>query len=808
MVDSWTNDENSVLVKAYMDLVESMISGQPLVKSHVYRRVGDMIGRGPKSVEFKMLNVSGVLVSLGYGFPRGLAPAHNFQAALADTVRRELQVRPRVAAFLSSADSLQAPGATYVGSQTPPTGGSDIKDPPDGRGSAAAEVPTGRWDAQLRSVSIDDPRPAESDNFEVEDLWDFATGGGDVAAAPGHPPAALRGPRPAAVDHAMEWMEEALVGGADRRRMLFLVGGPGGGKSHVASALTRGLEPLARHDDGLAHRSYTFVSDGGTLRVINDATIPPEGSAAPASIAAEIDAAQERFVIACVNRGVLVDEAAREPAGTMGNAITSWLRNIHDDGASGPAEASHQSLRTVGEARSYVRQATVTDSSGARPTDVLAVFVDVCSLLEVQPTATVDHRGVVSAAAYEVAVFSPEFDRSVTPGGELLAAVSGSLTWRTRGDWDPIAANLQSFSSQIVRNGTLSILRSAEIASSQLFSYRELWGAMARMVAGPLPESIAKQQLGTWLDDQAAEIGEKRDPDFHQLRHLAGIRLHEALFGEDRVGRHPVLRATTVVDPARDMLPGVPGKDDLGWATPVMDAFAGAELGASPLDRLRASAGTPALAAMITPFDELLDAAYVNWVHETPDTTSRGEASAWYGRYLTRMVALAHGYPAFASEIRMWTRARSLAPALPPELESALTTLVSPRREPDDAQSKSLIPLFASRTEPLRGRAVAPTLSVVVEDVSFHTRVDGEKLLLDLTEGVQRLGAVVLDLDLIREAVASFEGWTGMTDATESTAPRLERFRSLRLIPAHRGTTDLRIAGPDGDVALSAKEQP
>ncbi|KRE38373.1 hypothetical protein ASG73_05335 [Janibacter sp. Soil728] len=210
---------------------------------------------------------------------------------------------------------------------------------------------------------------------------------------------------------------------------------------------------------------------------------------------------------------------------------------------------------------------------------------------------------------------------------------------------------------------------------------------------------------------------------------------------------------------------------------------------------------------MVTPFDQLLDASYVRWINEESDAKQRAQATSWYGRYLTRMMALAHGYPAFGSEIHTWTQARALAPALPPELETALTTLVSPRREPDDSQSKSLIPLFASRTEPLRGRTSSPTLSVVVEDVKFRTHADGEKLLLYLTEGNNRLGAVVLDLQLIREALASHGGWAGMTDATDSTAPRLERFRSLRLIPKNRGAKDLRIATSASDIALSMKEQ-
>lgn len=798
MAEPWTNHENSVLVEAYMRLVESLMTGEAVVKTHVYREVSDRVGRGAKSVEFKMLNVSGVLVSLGYGFPPGLTPAHNFQASLVEVVQLELARHPRVEAFLGGNDVIQTVNSNLEG-------GVPAETPQIAHVLRAQSAdPAARSLDGQASVSLD-VITAEDEDFAIETLWDFATGGGDVAAAPGKPPAALRGPTPAAVDQAVDWMRPALEQGADRQRMLFLVGGPGGGKSFVASALTAGLKPLTAQEEGLAHRSYTYQASGGSLRVINDATIPPSDLSAPTHIAAELNSSQEEFVIACVNRGVLVDEAAREEPGTLGSLITNWLRRPHNAGGHGEHEVpGGPTLKSVGVPRSFVRQARATNGSG-HEVDLLAVFVDVCSLLEERPHSFLEGMEV-NASAYEVDVFDPGQDRGRTPAGKLVEALNRSLVWDPRGAWDPIAANVVSLSSPTVRNGLLSVLRAAEMASSQLFSYRELWGVLARSVAGSLPESISKAQLEPWFEAQAPELGESA-VDFQQMRQLAAIRLHESLFAEDKVGRHPILRATTAIDPARDMVPGFPASEDLGWATPVMEAFAGAELGASPLMRLQKAADTAALSDMVTPFDIMLDEAFVRWIHMESDANVRAEASSWYGRYLTRLVALAHGYPAFAADIRTWTRARTLSPGLPPDLEKALTTLVSPRREPDDSHSKSLIPLFASRTEPIRGRTAESLFSVVVEDVKFTTSVEGEKLLLHLTEGVQPLGAVVLDLDLIREAMASSEGWTGMTDATETTEPRLERFRSLRLIPKNRGTSDLRIAGPIDDIALTVKEQ-
>lgn len=805
MADAWNNHENSVLVEAYMRLVESMIDGEPILKTRVYREVADKTSRGAKSVEFKMLNVSGVLVSLGYGFPQGLAPAKNFQASLVDVVRRELARYPHVAEYLAG-------DRAFHNAKTGEVSAVGARE----RDGAARANPSASDVAALTSVDgavvaggtalalpASNVTPEAAAELQVSSLWGFATGGTDVAASPDKPLSAFRGPSPAAVDEAMQWMREGLATGSQHRRMLFLVGGPGGGKSFVASTLTSGLEALTSQDDGLAHRSYRFQAPGGTVRVINDATIPPADRSDPGQIAAELDASREDFVIACVNRGVLVDETAQEARGQVGSAITSWLRNARGEDVIGPEGLG---VRPIGTPRSFLKQGEVADSHGLGMIEVLALYVDVCSLIEERPHTKLE-AGLLTAQPYEVQVFAPGQDRSGTPAGRLVAAVAESLSWESRGPWDPVAANISSLSSPAVQSGLLSVLRGAELASSQLLSYREMWGAISRAVAGPLPELIARESLPTWLEANGVDAEGEAAPDFPSMRTLASVRLHESLFAEDRVGRHPVLRATTSVDPARDMVPGQPESEGLGWASPVMEAFAGAELGASPLGRLRASAGTPAMDGMVTVFDELLDDAYVRWIDVEADVKARAEASSWYGRYLSRLLALAHGYPAFAAEIRSWTRARSLSPGLPPDLERALTTLVSPRRDPDDVNSKSLIPLFSSRTEPLRGRTTEPTLSVVVEDVGFKTSVDGEKVLLHLTEGVQPLGEVVLDLDLIREAMATSEGWAGMTDVTDSTEPRLERFRSLRLIPENRGTSDLRIAGPMGDTALTAKEQ-
>jgi len=103
-------------------------------------------------------------------------------------------------------------------------------------------------------------------------LWERATGGGDVAAdpaawRPSWPPA----PPAPAVAEFLSWLSDGLLGVT--QRMVFLVGGPGAGKSHAAAGLVRELDLVSRPSDGLASRRYLFETKHSGLAVGSNA--PP-----------------------------------------------------------------------------------------------------------------------------------------------------------------------------------------------------------------------------------------------------------------------------------------------------------------------------------------------------------------------------------------------------------------------------------------------------------------------------------------------------------------------------------------------------
>lgn len=634
--------------------------------------------------------------------------------------------------------------------------------------------------------------------LSVSDLWAFATGGSDVAARPSAPTPQLHGPRPAGVAEAAEWMRAALADHGTQQRMLFLVGGPGGGKSHVTAHVVRGLYRRDSQDDGLAHRTYDYEVPGTAgLLLLNDATIPRGEAGALSTLAQDIESLGGRHLVACVNRGVLVDELAREANAPLGTAITSWLRGDL------PGAAGSWTVRDEGPSTDYLRQGTV--EGPGLSAQLLVVFVDACSLLEARPAVTV-LRDRLEPHPYDIARFGSRRDRNGTPAGQFLSLVVDALPRSDGSQADPIAANLHSLQSDTVRNGVLTILRAAELASGQRLSYRQLWGAASRLVAGNLPEEINAASLEGWLGGLAPSGWDTPTKRFDALRVLASVRLHMAIFGHEGAGeiRHPLVGITSAVDPSRDLRPRGKGSS---WSQPLFEAFSASTAGASPLTGLVEACQDSGLREFVTPFDRLLDDAFVEAVANEPRVDWCTDATAWYGLYLTRMLGVATGNAAFMAELDTWTEAWQLSGLVPTGLKNRLLALISPRREPDELSSPSLVPLYSSRAIAMVGRPTQPTLAVRMPSLELESRRDGEELILHVFQEGKALGQMVLDLALVREALAIGRGWLGLTDMTESTVPRLERFRAVNLMHAARKADSIQLVTQHEDHDVRAPKE-
>lgn len=645
-------------------------------------------------------------------------------------------------------------------------------------------------------------------------LWDRAIGGGDAAADPADWQSTWPSAPPApGVAEFSDWLFSGPSSGSPR--MLFLVGGPGAGKSHAASALVSGREPNKPPTDGLAAREYHYdFGDGRNLLLLNDATITSDRHRTGA-LAGDLRYALDKgwYVLACINRGVIVQELPRLDD-QEDNEVADIVRWLHEeempDGAlvsTGPTESREGN-------RSYAREATLERPSNVE-VEMACVFMDVCSLLEPRPNVVISPSSSpaespdVDVGSYYV---TPLGDRGKLASSDMSAALlfEGALrdlpNGAGAGPLDPIAANLQSLRSPRVREGLMTVLRVAEIVAAQRFSFRELWGAVARCAVGDLTEVVNADGVEEWLCESAPDETATPSERFDAMQRLASLRFSQSLFtvASDRL-EGPVTRLTRPVDPARDAVPGWVDKPGSGWVTPVLNAFAASEVVDSPLDGLLgAIERDDPMHDGVTQFDRELDRAVVEALNAVPRPSdlSRRRILSWYGAYLQRLYALCNGIAAFAAEAQLWTEAWNSSPAIPRSLRPDLEALLLPRRDPDNNRSGVLIPVLEGRARPVQGAQPEPRLAMQAEDVSLQSERRGDALTLLLQPREGAAMRVELDFALVREAASCSDGHMGVTELVHQVSPRLERFWGSALAPRNVSGSRLVLIDDDHEIVV------
>lgn len=112
----WTGEENAVLVRAYLDMLELELSGQRFSKAEFSRRVGAQIQRTRGSIEYKLQNVSQALLEINHPWIEGYKPARNLQDSLRAEVIEQLESRPALAslAFTALSRDVDEPRVDFV----------------------------------------------------------------------------------------------------------------------------------------------------------------------------------------------------------------------------------------------------------------------------------------------------------------------------------------------------------------------------------------------------------------------------------------------------------------------------------------------------------------------------------------------------------------------------------------------------------------------------------------------------------------------------------------------------------------------
>ncbi len=91
----WTDQENDLIVADYFSMLEDDLTGKPVNKTAHRSALAKLLpARNEKSIEFKHMNLSAVMLGMGQPRLTGYPPALNFQLSLIDAVMRWLFRRP------------------------------------------------------------------------------------------------------------------------------------------------------------------------------------------------------------------------------------------------------------------------------------------------------------------------------------------------------------------------------------------------------------------------------------------------------------------------------------------------------------------------------------------------------------------------------------------------------------------------------------------------------------------------------------------------------------------------------------------
>lgn len=86
MSDSWSKEELSASVDAYIEMQRKERQGQPYTKKGYYQDLAAKFGRTEKAFEYRMQNISYVMTLLGRAWLAGLKPAKNVGANVAAVI--------------------------------------------------------------------------------------------------------------------------------------------------------------------------------------------------------------------------------------------------------------------------------------------------------------------------------------------------------------------------------------------------------------------------------------------------------------------------------------------------------------------------------------------------------------------------------------------------------------------------------------------------------------------------------------------------------------------------------------------------
>jgi hypothetical protein len=283
----------------------------------------------------------------------------------------------------------------------------------------------------------------------------------------------LIGPIKTRVIERLNLWGENIVSGLAAPRSIFLIGGPGNGKSDAVEGTIRKLGSLmgcpdevekhfraefGKHlDKGILPRKVLLRKQIGSydgLQLVQDATVrdSERAGSTPQELLLEdleqivLNPSSNELYICCVNRGVLAEAITIAASGPYQDNTVRFLNQIS------LAVTSHP------------------DSVDAWP---LAKYHDV----GIWP---MDVESLVDPALYE---------GTDTPGERIFSHIADDAKWKACGDCHakdhcPFRANQEMLSTPKVRTALLDLLHAYELVSAKRWNFRELFGLVSAIMVG------------------------------------------------------------------------------------------------------------------------------------------------------------------------------------------------------------------------------------------------------------------------------------------------------------------------------------
>lgn len=648
----------------------------------------------------------------------------------------------------------------------------------------------------------------EHRNKVVRSIYGRGFGGETAVVVPGALDDQLPSAKPAAgVIETCDYLLDSLRG-SGAPVWVFLIGGPGNGKSHVLNQVLNRLNlKMTSMQGGLAPRSELLDLKSSSLLVVNDASIRPSETTAnggPGDLAQDLQMlfsdskkGKRTSALVCINRGILIEELSRVPdlaAWKQERDLLEWLNSDYEyRDSEEDCSGDFFKIRKIG-----------VDN----PTQIMGVFLDRLSLLEKQPLSIDADKSRFEN--YQV-LFLADRARLRSPAGELLENLVGRDKFEGA-ECDgcpaqhrcPFLANARSIRSNAIRLGILDTVRASEVVSGHLSTYRDLWALFAALVIGGDRQEFSSDHPCKWVLDTDAAIGEDDYSDKEKLLDLGRQRFYEAIYpSQTELMIEGVAGGWTEIPPAVERLRTVdPALDSCTpWAEAVDAATEAVAFKQLPLESIVED--NPGFSDAIAPLDQKIGKMMVAQLigdSEDYSEVDRRRILRWRGLSLYRHFGFAMGHPAHETTVRQWLQLRRVAsnkerdlPLGP--LQAALNQLILPTSEHDPRYC--LLPIFEPRVEPLAQVAEKAKWCQALQAAALvrwriYARGDGLWLRLWVAGRDRPVSEFPLDFSLCREALAqcvenSFnerDCMPGFTERRSTVSPRLERVRASFLAAA------------------------